>query len=331
MAEKTTMLNYIDAINSAYREEMRRDERVIMFGQNVVNMGGASRETPGIFEEFGSDRIKDTPITEEAIVGMAMGAGVTGLRPIGFLAFASLVMCAFDQVWLKLGCNRQEWGYRGPLPVVIHAMIFAASGKGADHAVSPEALLVHCPGLKVVMPSTAYDGKGLMKTAIRDDEPVIFMSHRGLYFGEKEAIPTEDYLIPFGKADVKKEGKDITIVSYSAMVRKALTAAEELGKEGINAEVVDLRTLVPLDIDTVVKSVKKTGRLLIVHEAMKRGGVAGEIVLRFMEAAPDVVQTMKTPIKRLAAWNVALLRSQWLEPSLIPQVEDIVKAVKEMV
>ncbi|MDD4875766.1 MAG: transketolase C-terminal domain-containing protein [Dehalococcoidales bacterium] len=331
MAEETRLFTYIDAINSAYREEMQRDERVIMFGEDVISMQGSARETTGIFEQFGPDRIKDTPIVEEAIVGMAMGAGMTGLRPIGFLMFASLMMCAFDQVWLKLGCNRQEWGYRGPLPVVLHCMVIGGTGIGMDHAVSPEALLVHCPGLKIVMPSTAYDAKGLMKTAIRDDEPVVYFSHRGLYFGEKEAIPSEEYLIPFGKADVKREGKDITIVSYSAMVRKVLAAAEELGKEGINAEVVDLRSLVPMDIDTVVKSVKKTGRLLIVHEAMKRGGVAGEIVFRFMEAAPDAVKTMKSPIKRLAAKNVALIRSRKMEPLLIPQIQDIVETVKGMV
>jgi len=329
MAEKTRMLNYIDAINTAYKEEMRRDERVVMFGEDVISMEGASRETSGIFEEFGPDRIKDTPITEEAIVGMAMGTGMTGLRPIGFLMFASLVMCAFDQVFLKLGANRQEWGYRGPLPVVLHCMVIGG-GIGEDHAVSPEALLVHCPGLKVVAPSTAYDGKGLMKAAIRDDEPVIYISHMGLYFSEKQAIPTEEYIIPLGKADVKREGKDITIVSYSAMVHKALAAAEGLEKEGVNAEVVDLRSLVPMDIDTVVKSVKKTGRLLIVHEAMKRGGVAGEIAFRFTEAAPDVAQTLKTPIKRVAGKNVALLRSRKVDPLLQPQVEDIAKAVKEM-
>ena len=210
-------------------------------------------------------------------------------------------------------------------------MVIGGGGIGEDHAASPEALLVHCPGLKVVMPSTPYDGKGLMKSAIRDDEPVIYISHRGLYFAEKQAIPTEEYLIPIGKADVKREGKDITIVSYSAMVHKALAAAEELGKEGIDVEVVDLRSLVPMDIDTVVESVKKTGRLLIVHEAMKRGGVAGEVAFRFIEAAPDVAQTMKTPIKRVGGKNVALLRSRKVEPLLIPQVEDIVAAVKETV
>jgi len=331
MAEETVMQNYIEAINSALKEEMRRDERVIIFGEDLISMHGASNETVGIFEEFGPDRIKDTPITEEAIVGMAYGAAMTGLRPIGVLMFASLALCAGDQLWLKVGANRQEWGYYGPLPLVIHGMIFGGVGIGQDHATSPEALLMHCPGLKVVLPSNAYDGKGLMKAAIRDDEPVVFMPHRGLFFGAKEAIPVEDYIIPLGKADVKKEGTDVTIVSYSAMVIKALEAARELEKQGISAEVVDLRSIVPLDIDAVVNSVKKTGRLLIVHEAMKRGGVAAEVGFRFIEAAPDVMKTMKTPMRRLAAKNVGLLRSQQVEPLLLPQVQDIISTVKEMV
>jgi len=330
MAEQSQMLNYVDAINSAYREEMRRDERVIMFGEDLITMRGSANETTGIFDEFGPDRIKDTPITEEAIVGMAMGAGMVGLRPIGFLMFASLVMCAFDQVFLKLGCNRQEWGYRGPLPVVIYTTL-SAGDAGESHGNQTEALLVHCPGLKIVAPSTPYDGKGLMKSAIRDDEPVIFFSHRGLYFAEKQAIPNEEYLIPIGKADVKREGKDITIVSYSAMVHKALAAAEELSKEGIEAEVVDLRSLVPLDIDAVVNSVRKTGRLLITHESRKRGGFAAEVAFRFIEAAPDLVPTMKAPIKRLATKNVVFTRSAKLGPLLVPQAKDVVAAVKEMI
>ena len=330
MTEQTQMLNYVDAINSAYREEMRRDENVVMFGEDLITMRGSANETTGIYEEFGPDRIKDTPITEQAIVGMAMGAGMAGLRPIGFLMFASLIMCCCDQLFLKLGCNRQEWGYRGPLPVVIYTTL-AAGDSGESHGTQPEALLVHCPGLKVVVPSTPYDAKGLMKSAIRDDEPVIYFAHRGSYFAEKQAIPTEEYLVPIGKADVKREGKDITIVSYSAMVHKVLAAAEELAKEGVDAEVVDLRSLVPLDIDAVVKSVKKTGRLLITHEARKRGGVAAEIVCRFIEAAPDLVQTMKAPIKRLATKNVVFTRRAKLGPLFVPQAKDVVAAVKEMV
>jgi len=332
MAAETQVIRYVDAVNQAFKEEMQRDPKVIMFGEDLVSMGGAFTESKGIFEEFGADRIRDTPITEEAMVGMAYGAGMTGYRPIAVLMFASMIMCAGDQVFLKLGCNRQEWGWYGHLPVVLYAPVMGGTGVGigADHALSPEAILMHCPGLKVVMPSTAYDAKGLLKTAIRDDEPVVFIPHTNLYFGKKEAIPVEEYTIPFGEADIKREGTDITIVTYSIMVRKALEAAEELEKEGISVEVVDLRTLVPMDIDTVVKSVKKTGRLLIVHESMKRGGVAGEIAFRFMEAAPEALKVMKSPIRRIGGKNVTLLRSQKIGQMLIPQVEDIVTDVKQM-
>ena len=204
------------------------------------------------------------------------------------------------------------------------------AGIGADHTTPTEAILIQSPGLKVVVPSTPYDAKGLLKSAIRDDSPVVFMPHSALYSSVQEAIPAEEYLVPLGKADVKRKGKDITIVAYSAMVIKALAAADVLNKEGISVEVVDLRTLVPLDVETIIKSVSKTGRLLIAHEAMKRGGAAGEIAFRIIEAAPDIVKTMKSPIKRLAAKNMALPHGIELEAKLVPQAEDVVKTVREM-
>jgi len=298
MAEQ--MVTYVQAMNQALKEEMRRDEQVIIWGEDLVSKGGLYTETSGIFEEFGKDRILLLPL-------------------------------CFDGLFLKLGSYYQEFNYKGPLPVVIFSAIALGVGLGQDHALSPEALLIHSPGLKVVMPSTAYDAKGLLKSAIRDNWPVIYMPHRTLYFAEKEAIPTEEYIIPLGKADVKRKGKDITVVAYSAMVRKSLSAAEKLDNEGIDVEVVDLRCLVPMDIDTVVNSVRKTRRLLITHEAMRRGGAAGEITCRFIEAAPDLVKTMKYPITRLAGKNIALARGVALERRLIPQVDDIVKKVKEMV
>ncbi len=337
MAEQTDMLNFIEATRAAYIEEMRRDERVVIWGEDVAAMRGSFRETGSILDEFGPDRIMDTPIVESAIVGMAVGAALTGFRPIAFIGFVGLLPCCFDAIYFKVGAYGQKTGYRGqycergPLPLVIQSMVMGGRGTGFDHDSSLEALLIHNPGLKVVMPSTPYDAKGLMKTAIRDDEPVIFLTHMVLNYGEKQAIPSEEYLIPLGQADVKREGKDVTIVAYSQMVLKALAAAEELSKEGISVEVVDLRSLVPLDIETIVKSVKKTGCLLIVHEAIKRGGVAGEIAFRVSEAAPDVVKTMKIPIRRLATKNVWLPIGVELEKMLVPQVDDIVKAVKEMV
>ncbi|MDD5083229.1 MAG: transketolase C-terminal domain-containing protein [Dehalococcoidales bacterium] len=319
-----------DAINQAFKEEMRRDKRVVMWGEDLISMGG-SKTTEGIFEEFGPNRILDTPIVEDAIVGMAVGAACVGLRPVAHLMAAGFMPIALDQVFAKLGSNFQEWRQRGPVPVVIFATVSTgAGGTGGDHSLSPEALLIHSPGLKVVMPATAYDAKGLLKSSIRDDYPVVFLAHRAIFF-EKQSIPTEEYLVPLGKADVKRPGKDVTIVSYSAMLIKALKAAEQLSKEGIDAEVVDLRTLVPLDIETVVQSVNKTRRLIIANEAYKRGGVAGEITLRFIEAAPDLVKSLKSPITRVAAPNIALPHGAALQRQIVPQADDIVKAVKKIV
>jgi len=329
MTEETRMITYHQAINEAFKEEMRRDENVVMWGEDVISMG-ESGVTRGIFEEFGPDRILDTPIVETAIVDMAAGAAYAGLRPIAHLMLAGFFPLALDGVFLKLGSNYQEWGYQQPVPVVIYSLILGGGGYGSDHAISPEALLIHSPGLKVVMPSTPFDAKGLLKAAIRDDSPVVFLPHVSL-LGGKQAVPAGEYTIPLGKGDIKREGKDITIVAYSVMAPRALAAAEKLAGEGIDVEVVDVRSLVPLDIDLIVESVRKTGRLLIVHEAMKRGGAAGEIAFRFTETAPELIQTMKHPVTRLACANMALPHSKELETALVPQVDDITGAVKEMV
>ncbi|MBN1383132.1 MAG: alpha-ketoacid dehydrogenase subunit beta [Deltaproteobacteria bacterium] len=330
MAEQTQMLNYVSAIGAAIREEMQRDKTVAMWGEDLVSMRGAYGENPGMYEEFG-DRIMDTPIVEQAILATGMGAALTGTRAIVSIMTTGFLAIAFDGLFMEVGGLRQEFGYTGPMPLVVFCRTGVGGGFGAHHCASIESTLMHSPGLKIVMPSTPYDAKGLMKTAIRDDDPVVFLAHGPVYFRGKQEIPAEEYLIPFGKADVKKEGTDVTIVVYAGMVRKALAAAETLSKEnGISAEVLDLRTLVPLDIDAIVTSVKKTGRLLIAHEAMKRGGAAGEIAMRFTEAAPDVAKTLKTPVRRLGAKNVALPRSAELERMLIPNDKDVVAIVKEM-
>lgn len=330
------MLDSGEVINAAFKEEMRRDETVVMWGEDVITMesptAGADLATKGIFEEFGGDRIRDTPVVEAAIIETAIGAALSGLRPIAHIMTGGFQMGAFDPIFARLGTAYQEWNHGGTLPVVAMASVLGGAAKGADHALSPEALFMHSPGLKVVMPSTAYDTKGLLKTAIRDDFPVMFYTHREVMIREeKEPIPTEEYLIPFGQADVKRQGDDVTIVTYSGMVLRALAAAEELSEQGINAEIVDLRTLVPMDVDTIVESLRKTGALLIVHEAMKRSGAAGEIAMRVTEAAPDVVQALKTPIRRLAAQNVALPTSLRIERQVVPQVEDIVDAARDLV
>lgn len=330
------MLDCGEAINAAFREEMRRDDRVVMWGEDVITMesptAGADLCTRGLFEEFGGDRIRDTPVVEAAIIETAIGAGLAGLRPIAHVMTGGFQMGCFDPIFARLGTAYQEWKHPGTLPVVVMASVLGGAAKGADHALSPEALFMHSPGLKIAMPSTAYDTKGLLKTAIRDDFPVLFYTHREVMIREeKEPIPDEEYLIPFGQADVKRAGADLTIVAWSGMVLRALAAAEELAEQGIGAEVVDLRTLVPMDVDTIVASVRKTGALLIVHEAMKRAGAAGEVAMRVTEAAPEVVSALRTPIRRLAAKNVALPTSLRIERRVVPQVADIVRAAEELV
>jgi pyruvate dehydrogenase E1 component beta subunit len=335
------VLTYIEALNQAFKEEMRRDERVVMWGEDLVSMNGVYGFTAGIHEEFGDDRIKDTPICEQAIAGMAIGAALRGLRPIGVFMNSGFTLAAFDGLFLKIGCNRPG------LPVVMQATI-AGPREDMDHGISPEALYFHSPYWKVVMPSTPYDVKGLMKSAIRDDWPVMFLDHSAAMFsgysdgslytpyqdgqimpgGNRQEVPDEEYLIPFGEADVKREGDDLSLVTFSFMVHHALAAASTLAKEGISVEVVDLRTIVPLDVQTVARSAQRTGRLLLVHEAMKRGGVAGEIAFRLQEEAPEAMASLKTPCQRLAAMNLPLMgRPDW---NLTPTADSIVTKVKEM-
>ncbi len=333
-------VNYIEAINQALKEEMRRDERVVIWGEDLISMNNVFGQTRGIFDEFGGDRIKDTPICELAIAGMAAGAALRGLRPIGVFMNAGFSLCAFDGLFLKLGCNGgMRW--TDNLPVVMYGVISGVSDDN-DHGMSPEALYMHAPYLKIAMPSNAYDAKGLLKTAIRDDRPVIFWDHAWCYWmGHKDGqiarsrevvtqeIPDEEYLIPFGKAAIKQKGTDITLVTYSFQVHNALAAAYNLEKEGISVEVIDLRTLVPLDVETIVTSVRKTKRLLILHEAMKRGGAAGEILWRVLEGAPDLVKSLKSPPRRVAAKNLPMVPV--FAPIVAPTADSVTAAVKEMV
>ena len=338
------VLTYIEAMNQAFKEEMRRDERVVMWGEDLVSMNGVYGFTAGIHDEFGDDRIKDTPICEQAITGMAIGAALRGLRPIGVFMNSGFSLAAFDGLFLKIGCVYAPTG----LPLVMQASI-AGPREDMDHGISPEALYAHSPYWKIVMPSTPYDVKGLMKTAIRDDWPVLFLDHSAAMFsgysdgslytpyqdgnimpgGNRQEVPDEEYLIPFGQADVKREGSDLTLVTFSFMVHHALAAANILSKEGLSIEIVDLRTIVPLDVETVVKSAEKTKRILIVHEAMKRCGLAAEIAFRLQEEAPEIMASLKTPCQRLAGKNYPLSgRPDW---NLTPSADSIVAKVKEMV
>ena len=327
------LVTYIEALNQALKEEMRRDDNVVMWGIDLISMNGVYGHTQGIYDEFGADRIKDTPIVEQAIAGMAMGAAMQGLRPIGVYMNAGFMLCAMDGLFLKIGCTGAG------LPIVMYG---TTGGYDEDHGMSPEALFIHAPYWKIVLPSTPYDVKGLMKTAIREDDPVLFLDHSSVTsnaYGtsyssiegstdpgdSRQEVPDEEYLIPFGVADIKREGSDITLVTFSSMVHLSLQAASALAKDGISVEIVDLRTLVPMDVATVVESVRKTGRLLVVHEAMERGGVAGEITYRVFEEAPDLLRSLKAPFRRLAAKN----ETKIFQGS--PTSDDIMALVKEMV
>jgi pyruvate dehydrogenase E1 component beta subunit len=336
------VLTYIDALNQALKEEMRRDENVVMWGEDLISMNGVYGFCAGIHDEFGDDRIKDTPICEQAITGMAIGASYRGLRPIGVFMHSGFTLAAFDGLFLKIGCNRPG------LPLVIQTTI-AGPREDMDHGMSPEALFAQAPYWKIVVPSTPYDVKGLMKTAIRDDWPVMFLDHAAAMFsgysdgtlytpyqdgnimpgGNKQEVPEKEYLIPFGEADIKREGTDITLVTYSFMVHHALAAANNLSKDGISVEVLDLRTLVPLDVAAIAKSAEKTGRVLVVHEAVKRCGMAAEIILRLQEEYPDVAASLKAPCRRFTGKNLPLsARPDW---DLTPNTESIAATVKEMV
>lgn len=322
MAVKT----YTQALNEALREEMERDERVFLMGQDVGAFGGIFGETKGLYEQFGPLRVIDTPISETLIAGGGVGAAITGMRPVAMLQFADFIAIAMDEVANKAGKWRYMHGGLFDVPLVIFTPIGAIGGAGPEHSQCPEAWLLQAPGLKVVLPATPADAKGLLKTAIRDPNPVVFLPHKGLATMQGD-VPDGDYTVPFGQAKVVREGSDLTLVSYSATLHKALQAAEAAAGEGISVEVIDLRTLVPLDIDTVINSVERTGRLLIAHEAPLTGGPAAEIAAQVMERA---FFSLDAPIKRVCGADVPIPQSAYLEAFCIPQVDDILAAVRQL-
>lgn len=320
-------ITYAQAINEALREEMRRDSRVFILGEDIGIHGGIFSHTKGLLEEFGPERVRDTPISEAAIVGCALGAAITGMRPVAELMYIDFSTLAMDQIVNQVAKLRYMFGGQPKVPLVIRMQGGGGRGNAAQHSQSLEAWFMHIPGLKVIMPSTPYDVKGLLKSAIRDDNPVICIEHKLLY-AKKGPVPEEDYTIPLGKADVKRKGTDVTIIANSYMVLKALDAAAVLEKEGISVEVIDIRSLVPLDVETIVGSVKKTGRVVIVHEACRRGGIAGEIGMIIVENAFDYLDA---PIKRVAALDLPVPYSKVLEDAVLPDVNDIINAVKELI
>ena len=321
--KETTVL---EAIREAIAEEMERDRNVFMIGEDIGQFGGALGQTKGLFDRFGDERILDTPISEAAIVGAAVGASLLGMRPIADIMFTDFSTLAMDQIINQAAKARFMSGGKVSVPIVIKMQSGAGRGKAAQHSQSFEAIYSHIPGLKVVMPSTPYDAKGLFKTAIRDNDPVVYMEHGSLY-GIKGQIPEEDYTIPMGVGDIKREGKDISIITYSYMVHKALAAAETLEAEGIDAEVVDLRTLRPMDVDIIIASVKKTHRVVVLHEACVTGGIGGEIVAKIAENVFDYIDA---PIKRVGIPDVPVPYAKTLEDAIVPNEEMLITCVKEV-
>jgi len=320
-------INYAWAINHALAEEMRRDERVWIMGQDVGRMGGVFGVTRGLFDEFGANRVRDTTINETFIVGGAAGAAMTGTVPVVELQFADFLYIAADEIFHKLAKWRYVHGGRLSLPVVVRLPTGVVGGAGAEHSQSLEAVAMHTPGLKVVLPSNPADAKGLLKTAIRDPNPVLFFEHKGLYRVKGE-VPDEEHLVPFGQAAVVRSGSDATVVATGLMVGRALEAAEKLAADGIDVEVIDPRTLVPLDMETIVESVERTSRALVVHEAVRTGGAGAEIAARIQEEA---FFALDAPVWRLGAIDTPIPQDPELEQLCIPSAGDIESATRELV
>jgi 2-oxoisovalerate dehydrogenase E1 component beta subunit len=317
------MTTYLEAIREGLWEEMERDPNVFLLGEDIGVYGGAFKVTEGFFEHFGARRVVDTPISEAAIVGAAIGASFMGLRPVAEMQFADFITCGFDQIVNFAAKCRYRW--QAPVPIVVRAPSGGGVHGGPFHSQNPEMWFVRVPGLKVVAPSTAYDAKGLIKAAIRDNDPVIFFEHKALYRRIKEDLPEGDYTVPIGKAKVVREGRDLTIITYGAMLWAALEAAETLAGEGASAEVVDLRTLVPLDRETVCASVKKTSKALLVHEDTRTGGMAGELAASISES---VFEFLDGPIVRVTAPDTPIPFSPPLEDAFLPNAEKIVEKAR---
>ena len=327
-ATGTRTMTYAEALNEALREEMRRDPTVFVMGEDVAIWGGGGvfGVTKGLVEEFGPERVRDTPISEQVIAAAAVGAAATGTRPVAEIMYVDFMALTMEPIVNQAAKMRYMFGGKITLPMVIRAQEGAGRGNAAQHSQSLEAWFAHIPGLKVAVPSTPHDAKGLLKTAIRDDNPVIFLEHKVLYF-TKGDVPEGEYTIPFGQADVKREGTDVTVVGIHTQVLEALKAAEELEGEGISVEVIDPRTVSPLDVETIVTSVKKTGRLVVSHQAYEQGGVGGEIITRVVEAAFDYLDA---PPQRVCGKNVPLPYAQPLERAALPYQEEIVAAIRRI-
>jgi pyruvate dehydrogenase E1 component beta subunit len=315
---------YIRAITEALSEEMARDEGVFVIGEDVGAPGGAFSATKGLLEAYGERRVKDTPISESAIIGLAIGAAIQGLRPVAEIMFTDFLTVCMDQIVNQLAKTRYMSGGMYGTPVVIRTPCGGGLNAGPQHSQCLEAWFAHVPGLKVVMPATPYDAKGLLKSAIRDDDPVLFIENKALYASKGE-IPEGDYVVPIGKADVKRSGKDVTVVAVSRMVHQALEGAKVLAGEGVDVEVIDLRTISPLDKETIFRSVEKTSKLVIAHEAVKAFGIGAEIAAMVCE---EMIDRLDAPIARVGAPFTPVPFN--LESAYLPNSDDVVKAVKRV-
>lgn len=319
-------VTFVESIRITLREEMQRDSSIMIIGEDIGRYGGIFGVTKGLLEEFGPYRVRSTPISESAIIGSALGAAMTGIKTIAEIMYIDFTTCAMDQIVNQVAKIRYMSGGKVKIPLVIRTQEGGGRGNAAQHSQSLEALFFHIPGLKIVTPSTPYDARGLLKSSIRDNNPVIFIEHKLLY-ATKGSIPEEEYFIPLGQADIKKPGKDVTLITFSYMVLKALKASQQLEKEGIDVEVIDLRTLYPLDLETILQSVRKTNRALIVHEGCRRNGVGAEIACRIQEEAFDYLDA---PVERVAAMDVPIPYSEPLEKEVIPDEDDIIQGVKKL-
>lgn len=319
---------YIKAIHDAMFEEMKRDENVFVLGEDVGILGGAFKATEGFLQEFGPERVIDTPIAESLIVGAAIGAAVLGMRPIAEMQFADFISCAYDQIINMAATLRYRHGGGAQVPIVIRGPSGAGVHGGLFHSQNPESYFLSVPGLKMVAPATAYDAKGLLKASIRDNDPVLFFEHKYLYRRIQEALPEEDYIIPLGKAAVRREGSEMTFITYSAMVHPSLAAAERLEKEdGLSVEVIDLRSLRPLDWEAVFRSVRKTSKVVIIHEDRRTGGIGGEISARLSEECFDALDG---PIMRVTSEDTHFAFSPPLEEFILPNVDKIVAKARTL-